>query len=664
MASESNSLPPGFQFSEKLVAGRLDFDIVRLEDDERFHRGDRTDGIWKLTDEAREAIVAVIDEYYDRRPAIEENVSVRSESFAFRILEEDAEHISQLIAADLEIRFEIPDFSPSGLDENPDPLPYSDLISDVANVQDRSWSELPETSFDVEEDIEAAIPEGHSEPNFFHDDYLDYVLEFLVPAIQDAGWRGGHAWLLNLGMQELRNGRYEEAAYAFAGAKDGLTKHSLFDESRIQPLVRRSLNTLRDLCLLKAPDEYDFSEFDLYCEADVRDLIYVPEFISRPDIDDLNFRMNNPVWIANALVLVQGVAHAIGKPTISRTEVDPFGSGMTLRNASFVLKLANSLVSAAPDEVESDPIQYLEGIDLGNFTPDITITRTLRSVGYTIQMYRNTTEGVRDELNIDFDLIVAHGDDKYLVRAMRPEDRDRGTLEELIGQTGDLDHSLLLLYDRELESTSVSELGEQDGVEMMYINLQAERLSPVSAGYPRSFADFATEEEIRDEIERRFVAAQEAETTESKGDRLEELMAFIFEKAVPDTHVMTPNNRTSTEEIDLQLQNEEEHHPWTQLGAPINVECKNWNKAVGVDEIYSVYGKAKMTSPNSKGAILVSWEGVSDSQTGRNADGLLRDMRIQDLDILVLDQDDLSEIVETGDAQAVFERAYTNLYQR
>jgi hypothetical protein len=94
MASESNSLPPGFQFSEKLVAGRLDFDIVRLEDDERFHRGDRTDGIWKLTDEAREAIVAVIDEYYDRRPAIEENVSVRSESFAFRILEEDAEHIS------------------------------------------------------------------------------------------------------------------------------------------------------------------------------------------------------------------------------------------------------------------------------------------------------------------------------------------------------------------------------------------------------------------------------------------------------------------------------------------------------------------------------------------------------------------------------------------
>ena len=50
MASESNSLPPGFQFSEKLVAGRLDFDIVRLEDDERFHRGDRTDGIWKFTD--------------------------------------------------------------------------------------------------------------------------------------------------------------------------------------------------------------------------------------------------------------------------------------------------------------------------------------------------------------------------------------------------------------------------------------------------------------------------------------------------------------------------------------------------------------------------------------------------------------------------------------
>ncbi len=663
MTSESILLPPGFQFSEKLVAGRLDFDIVRLEDDERFHRGERTNGIWKFTDEAREAIVAVIDEYYDRRPTIEEPISIGSENFAFRILAEDAEHISHLLAADLEIRFDISDFSPSTPVENPDSLPYLDLISDVATVRDTSWSELPETSFDVEEVLKMAIPKGHTEPDFFHDDYLDYMLEYLVPAIQDAGWRGGHAWLMNLGMEELRNGRYEEAAYAFAGAKDGLTKHSLFDESRIQPLVRRSLNTLRDLCLLKAPDEYDFSEFDLYCEAGVRDLIYVPEFITRPDIDDLNFRMTNPVWIANALVLIQGVAHAIGKPTISRTEVDPFGSGMIIRNISFVLKLAKSLVSAAPDEVESDPIQYLEGIDLGSFTPDITITRTLRSAGYTIRMYRNTTQSVRDEFDVDFDLIVSRGDEVYLVRAMRPEDRDRETLERLIGQIGDLDHSLLLLYDRELESTSVSELVEQDGVKMIYINLQAERLSPVSAGYPRSFVDFATEEEIRDEIERRFVAAKEADS-ESKGDRLEELMAFIFEKAVPDTHVMTPNNRTSTEEIDLQLQNEEKNHPWTQLGAPINVECKNWDDTVGVDEIYSVYGKAKMTSPNSQGAILVAWEGVSDSQSGRNADGLLRDMRIQDLNILVLDKEDLSEIVETGDALAVFERAYTNLYQR
>lgn len=150
MASESNSLPPGFQFSEKLVAGRLDFDIVRLEDDDRFHRGDRTDGIWKLTDEARETIVTIIDEYYDRRPAIEESVSVGSESFAFRTLPEDAEHISHHLASDLKIRFEIPDFSPSTSDENPDPLPYSDLISDVATVREVSWSEIPETSFDVD----------------------------------------------------------------------------------------------------------------------------------------------------------------------------------------------------------------------------------------------------------------------------------------------------------------------------------------------------------------------------------------------------------------------------------------------------------------------------------------------------------------------------------
>jgi len=664
MAPTSKSLPPGFQFSEKLVAGRLDFDIVRIEDEDHFQRGDRTEGIWKLTDETREALVDIIEEYYERRPSIEETVSVGSERFAFRVLPEDAEHITQHLASDIEIKFEIPDFSPSKLDDNPDPLPYSDIISDNATVQEVRWNELPDTTFNVEEEIDAAIPEGHTEPNFFHDDYVNYVLDYLVPAVENAGWRGGHAWLLNLAMQELRNGRYEEAAYAFEGAKDGLTKHSLFGESRIQPIIKRSLDTLRDLCLLKAPDEYDFSEFDLYCEAGVRDLLYAPKFASQPSLDDLNFRMKNPVWIANALVLVQGVALAIGRPTISRTELDPFGSSMTIRNASFVLKLANSFVSAAQDKANSEPIQYLEEIDLGSFTPDITITRTLRSAGYTIHMYRNTTEGVREELNVDFDLIVGYGDDKYLVRAMRPEDRNKGTVEELIEKTDHLDHSILFLFDRELESNRVSDLAEAVGVEMMYINLQAERLSPISTGYPRSFADFTTEEEIQNEIERQFVATQEAETSESKGNRLEELMAFIFENAIPDTHVMTSNNRTSTEEIDLQLQNKEEHHPWTQLGAPINVECKNWNESVGVDEIYSIYGKAQMTSPNSKGAILVSWEGISDSQSGRNADGLLRDMRIQDLDILVLDREDISEMVETGDAQAVFERAYTELYQR
>lgn len=622
------------------------------------------DGIWKLTDTAREAIVDIIDGYYERRPAIEEEVPIGAEYFAFRVLSEDVKVVSRLLAAELEIKFEIPDWNP---EEPPDSLGYVDLIGDAITVSDASWDDLPETTFDAEEAIAEAIPDGHTNPDFSYDDYLDYMNGYLVPAIQEAGWKGGHAWLLNLGMQELRNGRYEEAAYAFEGAKDGLTKHSLFGKSRIQSPVKRALNTLRDLCLLKAPDEYDFGEFDLYWKADMRDLIYVPKFTARPSLNDPYFRMTNQLWIANALVLVQGIAHAIGRPTISRTELDPFGSNMTVRNASFVLKFADELVSSATEKSASDPIQYLDKVDFGSFTPDVTITRTLRSAGYDIHMYGKTTKDVHEDIGIEFDLIASRGDDLYLVRAMRPEDRDveavRELTEELMDRE-DIDHSLLFLYEREMNGTGISDFEDQEGVELAYIDLQSERISPLSSGYPRDFADFTTEEEIREEINCRYEAAKEAETTQAKGDRLEDLMEFIFEKAVTDTETMTRNNRTSTEEIDLQLQNDAMNHPWTQLGAPINVECKNWEDPVGVGEIYSVYGKSKVISSDSKGAILVSWEGISDSQSGRNADGLLSKLRGNELDILTIDKNDLAEIAETGDAQAVFERAYSELYQR
>lgn len=667
MTSESDSFLPGFELSEEHIAGRLDFDTIRLASDDRFDRGDRTDGEWKLSDAAREAAITIINNYYERRPAIEEEVHIGAKRFAFRVLSEDVKIVSQLLAVELEIRFEVSDFIPSNPEEEPDSLEYTDVIGDIVTVPDASWGDLPETEFDVEEAFTAEIPDGHTNPDFSHDDYLDYMNGHLVPAIQEAGWKGGHAWLLNLGMQELRNGHYEEAAYAFEGAKDGLIKHSLFGESRIQLPVKRALNTLRDLCLLKAPDEYDFGGFDLYWRANMRDLIYVPEFTARPSLDDPYFRMTNQLWVANALVLIQGIAHAIGGPTISRAEIDPFGSGMSIRNTSFVLKLADKLVSSVNEESASEPIQYLDEIDFGSFTPDVTITRTLRSAGYTIRMYGKAPKSVHKRLGIEFDFIAERDDDVYLVRAMRPEDRDIKTVRDLseeLREREDIEHSILFLYDRELNRPGTGGFINQDGIKLAYIDLQSERLSPLSSGYPRGFADFTTEEEIREEISRRYEAAKETESSNAKGNRLEDLMEFIFDKAVPDTETMTRNNRISTGEIDLQLQNDEMNHPWTQLGAPINVECKNLKDPANVDIIYSVYGKAEVTSSDSKGAILVSWEGISDSRSGRNTDGLLSKLRGSDLDILTIDKNDLAEIAETGDAQVVFERAYTELYQR
>lgn len=191
-----------------------------------------------------------------------------------------------------------------------------------------------------------------------------------------------------------------------------------------------------------------------------------------------------------------------------------------------------------------------------------------------------------------------------------------------------------------------------------------ERIRPLSSGYPRKFEGLSTEEEIIGRLDDLLEATEDAETSQDKGDSLEELMELVFEKAIPDTEVRDMNVRTRVEEIDLQLHNQGRRFPWDEMGTRIPVECKNWSETAGVDVIYTIFGKTQMMSPRCQGAILVAWEGVSDGIKGRNGDQLIREIRQKDINLLVLDKHDLEQIVETGDAQTVFEEKADELWAR
>lgn len=649
---------PGFVVESAVVGVELNFDAIRLEEKEYFPESDYIPQI-RLTSRSTEGVKEVLKQYHGDKPEIEQ-ATYSSSRFRARAYEEDSKVLVGLLADQLSFKFEevIP-----GRDSHSSERTYEELVDDPNSAAaEVSWDAISNTHLDIEDELHEQIPDGVTDGEFTHSSYIDYTFGPVSDAVNAAGWSGGHAWLINLGIHELRNGRYQAAAYAFEGAKDGLTKHRLWDSSRLDSLLTRCLDTLRELCFLQSDTTHDTANIELFVEMENRDLIYDPKFLSEPSLCDQYFRFNTFSWVVNALMLTQAVAHAIGKPTISRAEVDPFGSSLTTRNITFTLSLASKLCENDPNDID-DPFQMLKDINFSRYSPDITVTRILRGAGYDIRYYGESNRSVSDTIGINYDYIVARGDQMFVVRALRSEDRDATTLKSHLQEVDDLDHQLMILYEREIDS-SLTDIGDGEQISLNYIDLQSERLSPVESGFPQGFDSLTTTEEIQERIEELYEEASTAETTAEKGDSLESLVELIFEKAIPDTSVQSTNNRTRVEEIDLQLRNEEKRYPWKDLGSPINVECKNWSETVGVDVIYSAFGKAKATSPDCRCIILVCWEGISDSYDGRNGGQAIREIRRDGIDILTLDKTDLKRIVETGDAQVVFENKMDELYQR
>jgi hypothetical protein len=272
------------------------------------------------------------------------------------------------------------------------------------------------------------------------------------------------------------------------------------------------------------------------------------------------------------------------QPTISRREVDPFGTNLTQRNITFVLKLSRALIEQ--DELDrqqqgqQEGYQRLQMIDFEEYSPDIALTRLLDSNNYSIISYGSSTIEIEDSIEMEYDLLVRDEDQEYIVRTLRQEDTDPETIIQLNTHVEGTNKDVLLLYDQEVPSEVLDEIDNNDSISAYYVDFVNERMRPISSGYPRRFEDLTTEEEIINKLEELLQTAEDAETTNEKGDTLEEMMELVFEKAVPDTEVRDMNVRTRVEEIDLQLHNKGRRFPWDEMGTRIPVECKNWSDSV------------------------------------------------------------------------------------
>ena len=147
-----------------------------------------------------------------------------------------------------------------------------------------------------------------------------------------------------------------------------------------------------------------------------------------------------------------------------------------------------------------------------------------------------------------------------------------------------------------------------------------------------------------------FARADRARTTKGKGDALEDLICYVFEK-VPGIAIATRNKLsvTRSEEIDVAFWNDQ-LRPLGLWFLPhvLLVECKNWTSAVGSSEVN--HFRTVLRDHACSEGILVAANGVSgDAQSLSAAHRALADALKDGQKIILITRDDLEQLKDSRD---------------
>lgn len=136
----------------------------------------------------------------------------------------------------------------------------------------------------------------------------------------------------------------------------------------------------------------------------------------------------------------------------------------------------------------------------------------------------------------------------------------------------------------------------------------------------------------------------------TKGKLLEELISTLFKDGYPSVFEVRRNCKTSSNEIDLQLN-------WTPAAERVNFlpagdkwgetflcECKNYADKAGVTYVGKFYSLMCYTKTTL--GIFISWNGVTgESSSWKDSVGLIKKLALGDNKyIIVLTKDDLAKI--------------------
>lgn len=96
--------------------------------------------------------------------------------------------------------------------------------------------------------------------------------------------------------------------------------------------------------------------------------------------------------------------------------------------------------------------------------------------------------------------------------------------------------------------------------------------------------------ELESELRGRWEEAQVESDSNRKGRLLEDFIQLLF-KTIPGFHQVDTRRRNEVEEIDLVIRNDSSDATWQEESPYFMVECKNWSRPVGVDEVRLFLGK-------------------------------------------------------------------------
>lgn len=664
---------PGFEVAEELVGKRLSFDIYRLEN--------KLNSQIKLetTEKSINQIRNIFSQYYEYKPEIR-NAVYGGSHLSATIYEDDLNVVSKMLGQNME--FKVCDTVANPWSKNEyetTTITYEEVLDEIGTnikLHDVSWDDLSSKSVDIEAVIQNNTPSGIEEVDFSVDAFYEFMHNYIKPAVDEGGWRGGNAWLINIGLHELRNGNYQEASYAFDGARIGLTKSTNFNgESPLGSYLDSCLVSLRELCASHNSPKSQ-SEVETCVSIDDRGFIFIPKFLSKPDLSDQNFRFSSNIWAANALVLVAAVANAMDLPAVSRSEVDPFGKGTTVKNIHFVLKTAQRLFEHDEydswKEWSSDKgewkIPRLDHIDFTNLSPEIVITKIFSEAGFNVRGYGKQAlkSGDNNELNISYESLLSKNNCFYIVKLVDGSRLKLDDIEEYISELDKIERNLtiLLLSSKGFSGSIIEYAEDTDELDLYYFDINDESVQSVRSSKKYQSRDIDIEENTLERLNDLYEKTDSAKDTQKKGKLLEDLMEDIFEQLIPDTEVIDRNVRTAAEEMDILLENQEITFPWKKFGGPIQVECKNWSRPAGTSVVRSVRDKMESIGEMCETGILVSWEGISDGEPRKNATQRIREYRQDNVKILVLDKHDIQDLIESGDAKRVFNEKYEELITR